>query len=223
MRATNCSCLCHAIVQELLEKALEFGAGVYPLATLSDLKALIERGADVSATLPAMGGRTALHTVAAGAFWGGAAQAVALLAAAGAAPNVRDERGRTPIHAACEEPPGGEWGAPFYSDKAEAVTALLAAGADPSAADADGCTPLHLLADFLAEARPPTGDEDGDCIVPGWADMAGAVGELLAAGADLEAKDWDGRSAREALAECMAAIFGEPVAALLAPQPASSE
>lgn len=94
---------------------------------------------------------------------------------------------------------------------------LLAAGADASAADADGLTPLHVLADCVLANYRPSLDEDSNSMgVPGWGAMARAVGALVAAGADMDAKDRNGRTARDAVAECIKAVFGEGAAALLA-------
>ena len=72
--------------------------------------------------------QTPLHNAAAS----GNAQAIAILVAAGANIEARDEYGRTALHLACTYPPGPA-----------IVDALLVAGASINAQDSDGSTPLH--------------------------------------------------------------------------------
>lgn len=81
--------------------------------------------------------------------------AIAALLAAGADPNVRDDRDSTPLHRAS------------YGDCAQCVAVLLEAGAEASARNARGVTPLHVcdaqsIALLLhAGADPRARDEEG--------------------------------------------------------------
>ncbi len=89
---------------------------------------MLDAGADPFG--PLEDGRTPMHLAAAPGW----IRLLDRLLAAGCAPNVRDHAGRTPLHAALEQP-----GAAL-----PAVRALVAAGADPETSDANGETPLGL-------------------------------------------------------------------------------
>ncbi|WP_440224618.1 ankyrin repeat domain-containing protein [Dokdonella sp. MW10] len=113
-----------ALVARVLSHA---PAGGDPAAILALAADLVERGADVSGTLP--GDVGALHLACA---LGGDALAATLLAR-GVDPNLRDARGRMPLHYA------------FKATHAAAVTRVLVRhGADPERAAASGETPLGL-------------------------------------------------------------------------------
>lgn len=100
------------------------------------LRRLIAAGADVSARNRR--GAGALHYAASGnpdaARFDPAAQAeaIAVLAGAGADPNAADKSGSTPLHRA------------IRTRCAAATEALLAAGADPTLATRNGSSPAHL-------------------------------------------------------------------------------
>lgn len=155
---------------------------------------LIQQGADVSTTYE--GGQNELHLEAERGDW----EAVEVLLAEGADPNARDDRQRTPLHAALEdlgyEGPGsgGIVGAKFKT-----MNALLGAGADARAADAKGVTPLHLLV-YHATSLPRMIHGDDDLLIFGWLPVACAIDDLVGAGADWDAKDGDGRTPRDAMA-----------------------
>lgn len=180
-------------------------------------------------------GRTALHPPLCHPVQS-PAEAVTMLLAAGADPNARDQRQRTPLHAATEllgkkKKTGNSAFIGImleaYYNKEETMAELLAAGAEAGAADAEGTTPLHLLADFLTSVAATFDTEGGTYNetwpdVPGWVCMARAASVLVAAGADVNAAERGGRTVRDAFGKFFAAFFGEPAAAaLLAPPPAA--
>ncbi len=113
-----------ALVARVLSHAPQGGDATPFLALAAEL---VERGADVSGTLP--GEAAALHLACA---LGGDALAATLLAR-GVDPNLRDARGRMPLHYA------------FKAPRAVAVArVLIRHGADPERAAASGETPLGL-------------------------------------------------------------------------------
>lgn len=161
--------------------------------------ALVQLGADVDA-VDAMGagslhsalvrplmlasaGRRSTRT---GSTGDGVAPTVRALLAHGARPRP-DARGRTPLHVLASAPvPVDAW--------ADVVAALREAGDDPNTADDErGYTALHALVD-VGQARP----ED--------------VQLLIARGADLEARDHEGRTAFD-----LAQLVVPSLAPLLAP------
>ena len=117
---------------------------------------------------------------------------------AGADPNARTEFGRTPLHAAAA-----------HSQTPETVTALVNAGADPNAHDGNGGTPLHAG----GGSQRDTGDRHGPrkrrrgpqrtrrgrptprcTAVVKFSQTPEIVTALINAGADLNARDEDGRT-----------------------------
>lgn len=116
-------------------------------------------------------------------------------------PALRDARngiGMTPLHLAAMNPDIG------------ALKALLAAGADVNARDGEGATPLHLAA-FKGNSRPSPSSSAG---AAGSAARAGFVEHaklLLAAGADVNATNANGRTplsmARKARADETAGVI----------------
>ena len=93
---------------------------------------------------------------------------VELILAASGDVNAKDREGRAPLHKLAQS---------LSPEKAPILQALLAAGAAVSAADSQGKTPLHLAVGTL------------------WS--GDFVDALIDAGADLEARDHDGKSARD--------------------------
>jgi len=98
------------------------------LNELSQIKALLEDGADINTTDEL--GESPLHIAAVN----GHLQAATLLVAKAADVNAGDVRGLTPLHAAA------------WSGSSEIVALLIDKGADINARDADGVTPLHAAA-----------------------------------------------------------------------------
>ena len=157
-----------------------------PNATLPDVTALLEAGADLNARDE--NGWTPLHTAAAGSKIPGT---VTALLEAGADLNAREENGWTPLHLAAgsSETPG-------------IIAALLEAGADPNVRGENGQTPLHTAAGSskipgtvtaLLEAGADLNARDENGWTPlhtaaGSSETPGIVEALLEAGADLNAR-----------------------------------
>ncbi|KAF4749866.1 hypothetical protein FOZ62_011191 [Perkinsus olseni] len=87
------------------------------------------------------GGKTALHH---GAQWGSAG-VVHELCRLGAAVNIQDHRGRTPLHAAVLHP--------FHEGSEEVIRCLILNKADPLISDHYGCSPLSAAIDAPAAIR----------------------------------------------------------------------
>jgi len=97
------------------------------------MKILLDAGANIDAVLTD-NGETALHW----AVKAGQANAMALLIDRGAVPNMPDQDGRTPLHAASIF----RYGSGFTA----AIKPLMEKGTDPSIKDKNGWTPLALAA-----------------------------------------------------------------------------
>ena len=102
-------------------------------ATLEEVTACLEAGADVNAKESGYLAGTPLHH----AVRKNKVPIIELLLNAGADIDARDTSGDTPLHEACQG-----------SKDPQVFRALLQAGADPNARDNDGSTPLHELAEY---------------------------------------------------------------------------
>ncbi|MXY62047.1 MAG: hypothetical protein F4Y87_01095 [Synechococcus sp. SB0665_bin_28] len=112
------------------------------------------------------------------------AKSVKALLDAGADPEARADGGVTPLHLAMP---------PIFMGT-RAMSLLLAAGADPNARDNQESTPLHMAAaHYQNDGWPHLPESDIDIAALKDQFLAHKVKELLAAGADLEARDEDGR------------------------------
>ena len=173
--------------QTPLHGAVSFGKRVL-------VSMLLDAGADPSAITYDDDGWTPLHLAAVGDD----PTLVATLLNAGADPVARSADGRTPLHSAAYESgsrgvvsallaggAGGEFTtlhvAALTGDRAALTTALEEDG-DPDAADAYGWTPLHFAA-----------------LAGRWTDEPMMVEDLVAAGADLEARDLNGMTPPDVL------------------------
>ena len=133
---------------------------------------LIAAGADINATNHL--GQTPLHLFAANiSAWvdnaNGGNEPFQLLVKSGANLNAQDQAGRTALHMLAMT---------NHSYRAEAVQLLLRSGANPNLRDKYGRTPAQL---FLANKWP-------------WTDVQICVAMLFKAGADLSARDEDGKT-----------------------------
>ena len=140
------------------------GPGLTPLHAAASggaaeiVHALLDAGADVNAGAGGYG-TPLLRAVRTGRD--GEAVVIVLLWA-GADPDARDERGRTPLYEAA------------HSDRPAAVRALLGAGADPNALTDHGASPLHAAAVYagpevialLADAGMDPNGLDGNSRAP---------------------------------------------------------
>lgn len=171
---------------------------LHSVRNVDSARALLDAGAEVDDRNDR--GGTPLHDAVRVAVWSPAAEAVTeLLLERGAAIEARDADGATPLLVAA-------WLGP-----PEAVALLLRHGAHANTADRFGVTPLHraaagfhpasvesLLAHGAKATSEATGDTEG--IRTGWTPLHGVstteVAErLLAAGARVDAKASDGRTA----------------------------
>ncbi|CAB1115549.1 unnamed protein product [Ectocarpus sp. CCAP 1310/34] len=118
----------------------------------------------------AMGGQTPLHVAA----YGGHVHPINFLIDGGAMVSAKDEDGRTPLHVACSKL------------DCSAIHALLRSGSDIQAVDNSRCSPLHHAVNRI---------EHWDSA----ADVAHAVNLLLRWGADENAVNSQGKTAREVL------------------------
>jgi ankyrin repeat protein/beta-lactamase regulating signal transducer with metallopeptidase domain len=134
-------------------------------ADLEQIKLLLTQGTNINAEDEK--GRTPLHT----ATIQGRVDAILLLAAHGADLDVRNRQGRTALYYAASN------GSCRSGSRVAVVQHLLALGADPTIADLSDETPLHRA----ARLSPP-----GSTSI-----MAG----LIAHGADIDAKNTEGRTA----------------------------
>ncbi|KAI9454092.1 ankyrin repeat-containing domain protein [Russula earlei] len=130
---------------------------------------LIRNGADAAVNLPGILQRTALHSA---AFYG-FVEVSRFLLKHGADVNLREARGKTPLHLPSEGG-GSRKGPDVPRMVAEAARLLLQYGADVNAPRDDGMTPLHVAA---------------EC---GSVQVARV---LLEHGANVDAKDSDGSTA----------------------------
>ena len=156
------------VVRILLEAGADIhatsGPGITPLheavsaGAAEIVHALLVAGADVNA---GAGGHGTPLLRAVETRRDGEAVVIVLLWA-GADPDARDERGRTPLYAAA------------HSDRPAAIRALLKAGADPDAVTDDGASPLHAAAVYagpevialLADAGVDPNGPDGNSRAP---------------------------------------------------------
>lgn len=134
---------------------------------------------------------------------GGHVETVRLLLRLGANPRQSDEHGWTPLH----------WAASSSRSTAiEVMQILLENGADPAARDVEGMTPLHIIAANFVNPRAPNsrwrarGDQHGLYI------NAERLRVLIEAGAPVNARDIDGRTALHWAAWVGETLQGEDVA-----------
>jgi cytohesin len=177
---------------------------------------LIDKGANVNAV---WGGIrvTPLHEAA----WWGRKEIAELIITAGADVNAKVNDGRTPLAMAIDQNKpetadiirkhGGMTSAELLSGmtllhiavkegKMETIELLIAKGADVNAMDRDVKTPLDLaegtnnkeIADLLRKHGGKTGEELNVLIAAAKKGDIEAVKQHLAAGADVDAKTWDG-------------------------------
>ncbi len=146
--------------------------GFYDISKVEQMASLIASGANVNATNNL--GQTPLH-VAAEKIWGWDGndppvnEPFQLLIYSKANVNAQDNQGLTPLDVVALS---------NSSFRKEATRALLDAGANPNLLDKQGRTAAHL---FLSGKWP-------------WTEAGGCIDMLVAAGADLSAKDDQGRT-----------------------------
>jgi ankyrin repeat protein len=172
------------------------------------IQALIDRGIVIS-ELRCSFGRTALHE--ASRCSGDAAVFDMLVDVCGIDLEKRNYSGSSCIHDAVE------------SSNGPALRWLIDAGADVNSANVDGTAPLHLVSDYnctvalLAAGADVCARELGGSLAIHVAahgnDGASVVPALLAAGADLDAADDDGNTAREELDRDGVSVDADSVAA----------
>jgi len=179
-------------------------------ADAAELRALVlaARGGATAGGLDELDeeGRAALHYAA----WNGLDAPVAMLLAAGAAPDVRSrDRGATPLH--------------FAAGMAHpaALRLLLCGGADPRALDADKWTPLDLARQDLAGVgRCARADE---VLALLEASLQGGAAPRPAADANADAADAAAAAATQPAAAAAAATQPAAAAAAASAPPAGHE
>ena len=184
------NCAGAGVLRRVLEAARGVGDAARREALLALALDLAQRGADTFAANEH--GETATHLAA----QLGASRLLDRLLDAGADPNARDQRGRTPLHAALGLPPAALDGV---------VCSLIRNGADPELAANDGETPLGRALTGSKSLRywlhwpkwplPRRRLRADDLVAAAAAGDAVAVERLLALGLPLEGGDAQGATA----------------------------
>lgn len=151
---------------------------------VEDVEALLDAGARANSGSGLAG--TPLHSSAA---YGDHPESVRLLIDAGASVDSTDSTGDTPLHRAA------------YMGRAEVLEELLRAGASLDATNVWGETPLHAVALRLGEGRPAR--PMGTRFVSDRTEGPLIIKALLAAGANLSAKDGSGREPADIFPEIL--------------------
>ncbi|MBQ9243777.1 MAG: ankyrin repeat domain-containing protein [Proteobacteria bacterium] len=145
---------------------------------VNKVKALIDKGADVN-TKDKFSGNTPLHL----AVIRGHLEVIKLLISSNANVNARTNFGTSPLHFAFNR-----------TESMEAVKLLISSGADVNAKDDFGSTPLHEAAfgqNLVVLEESDATEKDKRELTERYAN---AMEMLIAAGADISAKDNDGKT-----------------------------
>ena len=161
---------------------------------------LIDSGADIRART--RDGATPMHIAIASMHDTGPMSAIfEALICAGADINARDNKGQTPLHRAMFRP------APRYGNAVQFLSKFIEAGADVNALDRRGQTPLHYAAQggYIAWSRA-NARTDAAHMQHAFEVQSEFITTLIAAGADIDAKDYSGNTPIE-----IAVAYGYPV------------